>query len=190
MTTNEISATAAVNFRRLFVLGAGIVTLALATASAASATDLGTVGGPAWSLNGDGSFSEAITGLATKTGTLNVYTFDLAGPANFYDVAITGNTNKSGNAVSGYSFDLTGPGVNDAFSSAGKVADFSNGLTLAAGEYTIDLWAFSTKPTGAATFGGTVDISPVPLPGSMMLFGSAIIGVGVFAWRGSRRSTV
>jgi hypothetical protein len=172
------------------LFGAGILALALASASAASATDLGTVGGPAWSLNGDGSFSEAITGLATKFGTLNVYTFDLTGPADFYDVAVTGNTNKSGNAVSGYYFGIFGPGVSTVLSTPGKVADFSDTLTFGPGEYTIDLWAFATKPTGGATFGGTVDISPVPIPGSMLLFGSALLGVGFFAWRGGRRSVV
>ena len=165
------------------IFGAGIVTLAVFAASAAGATDLGTVGGPAWTLNGDGSFSEAITGIATKTGTLNVYTFDLTGPANFYDVAVVGNTNKSGNAVAGYSFDLTGPGVNDFFTSTGKVADFSNTLTLADGEYTIDLVAFATKPTGATTFGGTVDVSPVPLPAALPLFGSVLAGLGFYGAR-------
>jgi hypothetical protein len=167
------------------LIGAGILALALATASAADATDLGTVGGPAWTLNGDGSFSEAITGIATGAGTLNVYTFDLTGSANFYDVAVTGNTNKSGNAVSGYSFDLTGPGVSiGPVSSIGKVADFSDTLTLAPGEYTIDLWAFATKPTGATTFGGTVDVSPVPLPAALPLFGSVLAGL---AFYGARR---
>lgn len=107
------------------LMGAGIVALALATASSAGATDLGTVGGPAWTLNGDNSYSEAFTGFATVGGTLNVYTFELAGPANFYDVSVVGNTGKTGNSITGYIFDFTGPGVSEGGFTPGKVADFS-----------------------------------------------------------------
>jgi hypothetical protein len=175
------------HFRRSLI-GAGIVALALAAASTAGATNLGIVGGPLWTLNGDGTYSEAIKGSATKTGTLNVYTFDLTTPATFYDVAVTGNTLKSGNAVSGYHFDLIGPGVNDILTSTGKVADFSETISLAPGVYTIDLVGFATKPTGAATFGGTVDISPVPLPAALPLFGSVLAGLGFYGWRRRNKS--
>ncbi len=111
---------------RKSLIGAGIVALAVVAASAANATDLGTVGGPAWTLNGDGSYSEAITGFATFGGTLNSYSFELSGPATFYDVSVVGNTGKGGNSVAGYLFDLTGPGVADFNSQIGLYLSQSN----------------------------------------------------------------
>ncbi len=56
------------------------------------------------------------------------------------------------------------------------------------GEYTIALDAFATKPTGTATFGGTVDISPVPLPAALPLFGSVLAGLGFYGARRRNKS--
>jgi hypothetical protein len=165
------------------LIGAGIVTLALAMASAAGATDLGVVGGPQWMLNGDGSYSEAITGFASYAGTPNTYSFELAGPATFYDVSVVGNTLRTGQAVSGYLFTLTGPGVSEFASSLGKVADFSETLALVPGDYMIGVTGFATLPTGSTTFGGTVDISPVPLPAALPLFGAVLAALGFYAVR-------
>ncbi len=170
------------------LMGAGIVALALATASAASATDLGTVGGPAWTLNGDGSYSEAITGFANGGGFLNDYTFALSGAANFYDVSVVGNTGKGGDSVAGYLFSLSGPGVSDFGIQPGKVADFSDVISLVPGIYEIDIVAFATKETGTATFGGTVDVAPVPLPAALPLFGSVLAGLGFYGVRRRNKS--
>jgi hypothetical protein len=165
------------------MIGAGIVALALVAASAANATDLGTVGGPAWTLNGDGSFSEAIKGFATGSGTLNTYTFDLTSPASFLDVSVVGNTAKSGAAVVGYEFELSGPVSAGPILTVGTVGEMTESVLLTPGDYKLYVVGLATLPIGATTFGGTVDISPVPLPAALPLFGSVIAGLGIYGAR-------
>ncbi len=63
------------------------------------------------------------------------------------------------------------------------------GYSLAAGTYTLKVVAALLKTTTNGTDAATITVSAVPLPAALPLFGSALVGVGLFGRRRSKKAS-
>jgi hypothetical protein len=142
--------------------------------AAQAATDLGT-------LTGDTSsgISSTTSILPTASGE---YDFTFTVGSNTLLSEIDAISNKYASALSyelysGSTLLATVVGV-----ATGNDLEADQDFTLASGSYLLKVFE-TASAAGSASFGGTVSVSAVPLPGAVMLFGAGLAGLGVASRR-------
>jgi hypothetical protein len=169
---------------------AGLAAIFAVSANAApvvGVTDnLGIVGSSSWLTTGDGNLQTYFGGTASSSGLTDVYTFTLNQPASFYSQVFSSTPTSKNSGVASYSWSLYDGSTQVASgSSAGASLNYASFVALSGGHYTLDVTAVSTSAN--SNFSGVIDIAPTPIPAALPLFGSALIGLGLFGRR--RRKT-
>jgi hypothetical protein len=169
---------------RTLTLAAGILAASFSLGASAAVDPLGDVSTWTYSPTLD-EYTHAITGA---TG-VNQYSFTLSSASNFYDLLVGANAARGGGTtITGYTLTLSGGSIVGSIteSTSGKVGELTiSNLILKPGSYDVSVTAIGKN---SATFGGTIGISPVPVPAALFLFGSAITGAGLFGARRRRKA--
>lgn len=153
------------------------------TPAAASNFDLGTLS-PAGSTTG----FVANFGSGIQTFTDTIY-FSLAGVSNSLIGQITDLSSIFGQAVDSLNFTLDLFSTSDSATSLGNFSDPTgagisfNYADLAAGDYFFRI-AGDSAPTGNAyNYSFNVKVTETPIPPALLLFGTALGGMGMAAYR-------
>ncbi len=170
---------------RILTLAVGIVAATYGFGAFAAVDPLGDVSTWTYSPTLE-EYTHSITGA---TGA-NSYSFTLSSPSNFYDLLVGANATRGGSktTITGYTLSLSGGSIvgTETLTTSGKVGEQTiSNLILKPGTYDVSITA---RGPSNATFGGTIGISPVPVPAALFLFGSAITGAGVFGARRRRKA--
>jgi hypothetical protein len=169
-------------------LTAGMV-LALGSANATTTINMGSGGGP-FLLIPDAQYAggalRSNNGGDPLSGT-DVYTFTYAPPPILTATNSTTNLSVNGSGFSTLNLRWIGPGgsgVNQGpLNALAGITNLPLSLTIA-GLYTLSIaWARPATGANSGFYTTTVVTPPVPLPPALLLFGSAMVGLGMLARR-------
>jgi hypothetical protein len=145
-----------------------------------------------------------VTGLNSQNDTPGVFTASSPPSSAFafnYTFTVSAPSNAQGSyasqleaGVSNFSLNLFGPGATLVAGSTPSGGGSGGELVLNLADLTpgttYDLVVSGNLVGGAAAFSGWATVSPVPLPGALLLFGSGLLGLGGFAGRGRLKTLV
>lgn len=158
------------------VLGALV---ASAPASAAVVDDWGTLG-----PNSVGSYGQTVSAGNSTTTFAHDYAFGLSGNASLKSVVLNFNAFAPRNIIGLQAMLFSTNGTTDTLLASTSIGDGSLYETIklayanlnSATDYFIRIVGTVTRGT-LGTYAGVYELSPVPLPPALWLFGSAIIGL-------------